>query len=217
MRCFVCLLLILFLVYGCDSLRDPAPARGTTTEAHDDSADDAPSSGDPVSADDSVPWAPGAGATTTVSGRVITPEQVPIAGAEVQLVYPGDPHAPESVAYSKRTGADGTFRFEDVSAYVTFPIVVRHEGSARTYWPPTESHEVVEREAVSIRMAPTRSVKVTMQCTRPGRLPSAIIDDPLIRLNVRWPSEAPTEHPDELVRTTMPATDGTPRSAQWTG
>lgn len=114
-----------------------------------------------------VPWTPGNGRLATIHGRVVTPEGAAVAGATVQLVYPGDPHWGESVAYQTHTNAQGHFRVEDVSAYVPFDLVVTENGGRRTFvlppvdYPPSEG----ERPAVSVRVAPMHSVDVEVVCT----------------------------------------------------
>ena len=52
-----------------------------------------------------------------IAGRVVSPSGEPLGAMKVDLVYPGDPHWPETVAFASGTDARGTLRGLAAVAY----------------------------------------------------------------------------------------------------
>jgi len=149
-----------------------------------------------------VPWAPGSDAAI-YRGQVVTPDGEPVAGAEVRLIYPGDPHWPEDVAGEARTDADGRFAFEPVSPFGGYEVVVRGNGGERTFSPPL--HERDEPPPpVTIRVAESYPLMVRARCTEPPRNVSDHLRREPVRLDVRWLPE----EDDLLIRAFLAPPDG---------
>lgn len=118
--------------------------------------------------DNTPPWLSGDdGERWTVSGTVVTPEGEPIAGATVKLIYPGDPHWPESLAYETTT--DGTGGFEIETVHYWFSVVVEHDGASRGYRPPWDGGIYDEHDAppapMTITIAPMTRLPIHLSCT----------------------------------------------------
>ncbi len=144
------LLSLVFVTTGCDGCREAATGLGA-------------GSGLGI---DRPPWIRSDGATRMVSGHVVTADGEPIEGAVVQLIYPGDPHWPEEVAYAETTDAAGAFSITASPSH--FNVVVRHLGEARTFDPPFMGYDPNQRvPAMTIRFAPTRPVEISAECTVP--------------------------------------------------
>jgi hypothetical protein len=80
---------------------------------------------------------------------------------KVDLVYPGDPHWPETVAFTTGTDNDGRFLFRGVCRRC-FALVVRGGGGALTYREPLPLGE-----DFTVVYAPTHSVPVRVHCAVP--------------------------------------------------
>jgi hypothetical protein len=117
-----------------------------------------------------IPWLPRGGPTQTISGRAVSPDGDPIGGVAVQLVYPGDPHWPETVAYETASDAEGKFAFDGVARRVQFMIVLNGQEARRTFDPPWDL-DAAELRVGDIRLAPDQPVRVVVRCTSPPRLP----------------------------------------------
>lgn len=114
-------------------------------------------------------WLRGNPETGPVTGRVTTPAGEPVAGADVQLIYEGDPHWPRSVAYRAVTDADGVFHIED-AAQMGFPIVVSGNGGVRTYR-PSGAGGFPYPDPLVITVGPVYPVPVFVACSE--RVPAA--------------------------------------------
>lgn len=118
-----------------------------------------------------IPWLPRGGPTRRISGRVVSPGGDPIARVGVQLVYEGDPHWPETVAYETTTDAAGEFAFDGVATGVQFMIVVSGQDARRTFDPPSDP-DAADLRVGDIRLAPDQPVRIVVRCTSPPPPPT---------------------------------------------
>lgn len=108
----------------------------------------------------------------SIAGRVVSPAGDPVGGLMVELVYPGDPHWEETVAFTSSTDEDGRFAFHDVCGNC-FSLVVRGTEGARTYREP-----LPRGGDFTVVYAPMRPVPVRVHCAVPpppwarGTIPS---------------------------------------------
>ena len=93
-----------------------------------------------------------------IAGRVVSPAGEPLGAMRIELVYPGDPHWGETLAFTSFTDDDGRFVFEGVCGRC-FALVVRGSGGALTYREPLPLGE-----DFTVVYAPTRRVPVRVHC-----------------------------------------------------
>lgn len=108
---------------------------------------------------DRPPWAPGS-RRLRFSGTVVDAEGAPIAGAELELVYLGNPHWPEDVAGHATSDAAGRFELGEVGSG-GYSLVARHGGMTRTLdlpWPDSDP------PPVTVRLVETRPLRVGVRC-----------------------------------------------------
>ncbi len=116
-----------------------------------------------------------------IAGRVVSPAGEPLGAMRIELVYPGDPHWGETLAFTSFTDDDGRFVFEGVCGRC-FALVVRGSGGALTYREPLPLGE-----DFTVVYAPTRRVPVRVHC--------AVA--PTMELK-SWPWESPSLRADWL-------------------
>ncbi|MGE0790307.1 MAG: hypothetical protein AB7S26_31820 [Sandaracinaceae bacterium] len=148
-----------------------------------------------------TPWAPIEGHTRDVEGQILYPDDRPASGAEVSLVYLGDPHADEGIAYETTADAQGRFRFDRVSEYGGFDLVVQHDRAHRAAHLPAADATT----PWIVRVAPSHDVPIEIRCTaQPGRSRS-VLGTQSVEASVRWAADG-----TQVAWTPLPALDGTP-------
>ena len=111
-----------------------------------------------------------------LTGRIVTPDGAPVAGARVELVAFGGLEPMFWRSEDTVSNGEGRFAFEDVASVfqdvtvVGMAVIVRGNGGERTF---SQLHwdENGECGPVEIRVAPTRPVRIFMECAE--HLPTA--------------------------------------------